>query len=476
MMIESLEQFASSRLTQFVTQTNKPVISIKCTLVSGFKKWLAKQPSFTKTWLQARDFQPETQDFCLIPKKNGELDYVLACVDLNNQPMNLFAKLAENLPERIYQIECDDELQTKEFLEQASFSWGLQRYKFAKYKKKIKNHLAKLLLPHAIERNALFHKLQAIFLVRDLINVPACDMHPEQLSKETKKLAQMFRAKFSEIKDTDLLKNNLPAIYAVGQASVHAPRLLELNWGKPSHPKLSLIGKGVCFDSGGLNIKPGNGMRLMKKDMGGAAHVLGLAYLIMAYNLPIQLQVLIPAVENVLSGNAFKPGDVIATRKGLSVEIGNTDAEGRLILADAITKASEQKPELIIDFATLTGAARIALGTDIPVLFSNRDELAKQVVELSAKLNDLVWQLPLYRPYRSLLNSYIADMNNVGNDTYGGAIIAALFLQEFLTADIPWLHLDLMAWNLRSTLLHPEGGEAMGLLTFFEWIKKFFVN
>lgn len=473
-MIESLAKFVSTRLTHLVSRTKDPVIPIECITTSDFQTWLAQQSAFTKNWLKESNFQADANSYCLIPQKTGGLSCVLACIDVANQPTTLFAKLAEVLPAKTYQLQGKGILQNKDFIEQACFAFGLQRYQFLNYKKNNHKIGAKLLLPKSIVNEHLFHKLQAIFWVRDLINIPACDMHPEQLAKEIKKLARLFGAKCTDIHGEALLKKNFPAIYAVGQASSQPPRLLELTWGDATHPTLSLIGKGVCFDSGGLNIKPGNGMRLMKKDMGGAAHVLGLAYLIMAFDLPIHLQVLIPAVENVVSGNAFKPGDVIATRKGISVEIGNTDAEGRLVLADAITKASEQKPTLIIDFATLTGAARVALGTDIPVLFSNRDDLAKQIVELSFQLNDPIWQLPIYRPYRSLLNSYIADINNVGNDSYGGAIIAALFLQEFLMSDIPWLHLDLMAWNLRTTLLHPEGGEAMGLMTCFEWLKKFF--
>jgi leucyl aminopeptidase len=296
-------------------------------------------------------------------------------------------------------------------------------------------------------------------------------MGPADLSSAAKKLAAEYKAKFSEIVGDDLLKQNYPAIHAVGRASTNPPRLIDITWGNKKHPKLTLVGKGVCFDTGGLDIKPAAGMLGMKKDMGGAAHVLGLASLIMHAKLPVRLRVLIPAVENVISGNAYKPGDVINTRKGLTVEIGNTDAEGRVILADALFEASSEKPELILDFATLTGAARVAMGTDISALFTNDNHLANELINLGEKLLDPIWRMPLYTPYRKLIESPIADLNNAPLSLYGGAITAALFLKEFVGNNISWAHFDIMAWNASSSSAHPEGAEAMAIRAVFEYLQ-----
>ena len=314
--------------------------------------------------------------------------------------------------------------------------------------------------------------LEAITLVRDLINTPAEDMMPEQLAAAVLALGQTFNADVTQIIGDDLLRQNYPVIHIVGRASTHAPRLIDLRWGDPTHPKLTLIGKGVCFDSGGLDLKPANGMRLMKKDMGGAAHAIGLAQLIMSTGLPVRLRLLVAAVENAVSGNAFRPGDVVRSRQGISIEIDNTDAEGRLILCDALADAATDQPDLMVDFATLTGAARVAVGTEVPAFFTTSDALAQALMDAAVQQHDPIWRLPLHRPYRQMLDSKIADIANSASSPFGGAITAALFLQEFVPDSLHWVHFDLMAWNNRNRPGRPEGGEAMGLRAVFECLQQ----
>ncbi|NER82067.1 MAG: leucyl aminopeptidase family protein, partial [Leptolyngbya sp. SIO1D8] len=278
----------------------------------------------------------------------------------------------------------------------------------------------------------------------------------------------------SVIKGEALETQNYPMVYAVGKASESAPRLIDLRWGKVDAPKVTLVGKGVCFDSGGLDLKPAKGMLMMKKDMGGAAHVLGIANLIMKLNLPVCLRVLVPAVENSVAGNAMRPLDVLSSRKGITVEVGNTDAEGRLVLADALWEACSENPQLLVNFATLTGAARIALGTELPAFFCNQPEMIEALEAAMESAQDPLWNLPLHPPYRDLLNSKIADLSNISSGSYGGAITAALFLQEFVKPGVPWIHIDVMAWNLRTLPGRPEGGEAMGMRAIFELIRQKF--
>jgi leucyl aminopeptidase len=313
--------------------------------------------------------------------------------------------------------------------------------------------------------------LEATFLARDLINTPANDMGPVQLEAATRAIADTYQADITVTTGLDLETQNYPLIYAVGKASTASPRLIDLRWGDPDAPKVTLVGKGVCFDSGGLDIKTAQGMLLMKKDMGGAAHALGLALLIMKLQVPVCLRVLIPAVENSIAGNATRPLDVIPSRKGITVEIGNTDAEGRLVLADALWEASREDPALIVDFATLTGAARVALGTELPAFFCNHPDLTAALKACGDQTADPLWNLPLHQPYRDLLNSKVADISNISSGSYGGAITAALFLQEFVKPKIPWIHIDMMAWNLRSLPGRPEGGEVMGMRSVFELIR-----
>ncbi|MGH6959389.1 MAG: leucyl aminopeptidase family protein, partial [Dongiaceae bacterium] len=316
----------------------------------------------------------------------------------------------------------------------------------------------------AVERTA-----RAVFLVRDLVNTPAEDMGPAELAAAAEGVARAAGARLKVVVGDALLKANYPMVHAVGRASARAPRLIDLRWGDRG-PRIALVGKGVCFDSGGLDLKPSSNMLLMKKDMGGAAHVLALAQMIMATGLPVRLRVLVPAVENSVSGNAFRPLDVLRSRKGLTVEVGNTDAEGRLILADALAEACTEKPDLLVDCATLTGAARVALGTDLPALFANDDATAEALLRHGQAEDDPLWRLPLHRPYRKQLDSKVADINNVSAGAYGGAITAALFLAEFVEPAVPWVHIDMMAWNVSARPGRPEGGEAVALRALYALI------
>jgi leucyl aminopeptidase len=343
----------------------------------------------------------------------------------------------------------------------AKVNWSLAQYRFDRYKQS--DVSARILTISSQDMVDVLIDARAVFYIRDLINTPASDLGPEDLSQALSDLASENKAEFEQFIGDDLLKNNYPAIHAVGRAAKDEPRLLSLTWGDISNPLVSIIGKGVSFDSGGLDIKPANAMRIMKKDMGGAAIAMGLAQWIMSKGLAIRLQVLIPAVENSISADSFRPGDVLTMRNGLTVEVDNTDAEGRLVLADALVRSCEGNPELIIDFATLTGAARAAVGTDISAMFTDDEILAKDINEAAIAVKDPVCRLPLFSGYNSLLESSVADLVNSSSSPYAGAITAALFLQRFVDKNIPWAHFDIMAWNVGSKPGKPEGGEAMAM-------------
>lgn len=343
----------------------------------------------------------------------------------------------------------------------ANVCWALAQYRFDRYKPC--ETVPRVLIVPPAQLETLLPEVQAVFRVRDLINTPANDMMPTHLADILAELAREYHAEFEQWVGDELLRDNFPAIHAVGRASVDSPRLLSLTWGHPSHPLITLVGKGVCFDTGGLDIKPSSNMRQMKKDMGGAAQVIGLAQWLMSMKLPIRLRVLIPAVENAISANAYRPGDVLTMRNGLTVEIDNTDAEGRLVLADALCLACEQKPEMLFNFATLTGAARAAVGTELSALFTPDDDLALQLSQHGEQCVDPVWRLPLYEDYQSLLDSSIADLANASSSPYAGAVTAALFLKHFIDSSVAWAHFDIMAWNVASKPGRPEGGEAMAM-------------
>lgn len=434
--------------------------------------WLSQQSPSVKNWAKSCGF-PAGQKVLLRPDAEGALQGAAAVIDPDGDYF-VAGDLANQLPAGNYtpvlsELGLKDETR---FTEQFATSWGLSRYRFDRYvKKSDQTPKATLHIRNDSIRERAQTTIDAVCLTRDLINTPASDMMPENLAAAVQSMAEEFGAQFSQIIGEELLSSNYPMIHSVGRASVHVPRLLDLRWGDETAPRVTLVGKGVCFDSGGLNIKPGNFMRQMKKDMGGAAHVIGLARLIMSRNLPIRLRVLVPAVENAVAGNAFRPGDVLPTRQGLTVEIDNTDAEGRLVLCDALTEASNDSPELIVDFATLTGACRVALGTELPGFFCNDETLAQELNRASARAQDPVWQLPLHAAYNDMLKSDIADTLNSSASGFGGAITAALYLQKFVGENLPWVHFDVMAWNNRSLPGRPGGGEAMGLRAVFEYLQ-----
>lgn len=428
---------------------------------STFAPWLLGQSEPVKNWLSQTDFSGE--GFSVIPASDGSIAMVIAVVsDINDY--FAIGDLINQLPAKQYVLQAD-----KNHQQALAFGWAIGAYRFDFY---IKNEKPLPIL--AIGDQSLVDEVQnlvsATFLTRDLINTPAGDMMPAQLAQCAKALTDKFGGKVTQIIGDELLEQNYPTIHAVGRASIHQPQLIDLHWGNENNPKVTLVGKGVCFDSGGLDLKPASGMRLMKKDMGGAAHVLGLARLIMSQNLPINLRVLIPAVENAVSNNAFRPGDVITTRSGIKVEIDNTDAEGRLVLCDALTEAENDNPELLIDFATLTGAMRVALGTELPGFFSTNDQVADDLTIAGSQISDPVWRMPLHTAYKDLLKSNVADMTNCANVPFGGAITAALYLQEFVQPETDWLHFDVMAWNNRKLSGRPIGGEAFGIRAVFYYL------
>ena len=432
----------------------------------NYEQWLTNLPGLQQKWLKAAGFRALAGELCSLPDSNGELHgYAFGMAEQGwlYQLAPLPAKLAAGSYRLVADWEPEQRLQ-------ASLGWGLACYQFDLYRKSAKE-MPSLALDDDIAELAK-RLLGAQSLVRDLINTPTEDMGPAQLADAMQMEADQFDAHMSVFHGVDLLTKNFPAIHAVGRASEHEPRLLKMEWGEKNHPLLALCGKGVCFDTGGLNLKPGTGMALMKKDMGGAAHVLALARLIMQAQLPVRLLVLIPAVENSVSGNAYRPGDVIATRKGLNVEIGNTDAEGRVVLADALAYACEHQPDLIMDFATLTGAARVALGTDLPPIFSNDISIANEITAAGGIEEDPLWVMPLYQPYKELLKSQIADLSNIGSTAYGGCITAALFLESFVTAETDWVHIDTFGWNQTARPGRPVGGEALGLRAAFRYLKQ----
>ncbi|WP_266170562.1 leucyl aminopeptidase family protein [Dyella subtropica] len=419
-----------------------------------------------RRWLTETGFEPAPGAFALLSDANGKLVRVLAGVDVSDA-LGALAHLPRLLPEGSYYLAAEGVLADPL---QAALGWALGAYEFTRYRK-AKRAPAKLAVPVA-DLQLLTPLVEATAQVRDLVNTPTEDMGPKHLAEAVNQLGKTYKAKVREWVGDELLKANFPTIHAVGRASHRSPRLIELSWGKADHPKLAVIGKGVCFDTGGLDLKPSDGMRWMKKDMGGAAHAIALARLIMEAKLPVRLTLLIPAVENAVSGNALRPGEVVITRAGLSVEIDNTDAEGRLVLCDALAYASEQQPDLIVDFATLTGAARVALGPDLPALFANRDELADGVIAAGRVVNDPLWRLPLWRPYRKMLESYLADFANAGASRHAGAITAALYLERFVPETTAWMHLDTYAWNDADRPGRPRGGEAMGLRAFFAFLQQ----
>ena len=438
-------------------------------------QWLGAQDANTRAWVESTGFRAEPHSVLRIPGPDGAIARVLCGVGKDRDMWSL-STAAAKLKQGVFRIDAELEpaLATR-----LSIGWVLGTYRFRRYKSKSDDALASLVWPETADRDAVRRTVVAIFQVRDLVNTPANDLGPGELAQAAAAMGKGFGAEIRVIEGEELVAQNYPAIYAVGKGSARPPRLIDMRWrpedsDKKHLSRLTIVGKGVVFDSGGLDIKPVNGMKLMKKDMGGAAHALALARMVMMAELPVQLRVLVPAVENSISGNAFRPLDVIGTRKGLTVEVGNTDAEGRLVLCDALAEACTEKPDLLIDFATLTGAARVALGTDLAAMFCNDDALATELLACSLDQDDPMWRLPLYQPYAKSLASKVADTNNVADSGYGGAIVAALFLEKFVTPKIPWLHFDVFAWNLGSRPGRPSGGEAFALRAVFELLRRRF--
>ncbi|MDP2560342.1 M17 family metallopeptidase [Psychrobium sp. 1_MG-2023] len=428
---------------------------------NDFITWETMQDSMTINWLINTKFSGH--GVSIIPNTDGSLRCVIFVTDT---PSDHFAcgDLATQLPSGHYVLNTKPEL-----IKASAFGWLAGCYRFTRYKESTQE-LPTLAIKDSALVNEVTIEATATALVRDLVNTPAADMMPQNLAETAHELTRQFGGSVTQIVGDELLSQNYPTIHAVGRASVHQPQLIDLIWGDDANPQITLVGKGVCFDSGGLDLKPTAGMRYMKKDMGGSAHVLGLAHLIMANNLPVRLRVLIPAVENAVSANALRPGDVITTRSGLTVEIDNTDAEGRLVLCDAISEAMNDSPEMLIDFATLTGAMRVALGTELPGFFSSNKQTALDLMSIGESNSDPVWNMPLHSPYKSLLKSEIADMSNCAAGPFGGAITAALYLKEFTANHPNWLHFDIMAWNNRKLSGRPIGGEAFGVRTVYHYL------
>jgi leucyl aminopeptidase len=427
--------------------------------------WLRGQSAAIRTWLQASGITGSSGQVALVPKADGKP--ALAVVVVADKPSLWdYGALSTRLPPADYRLASDPKPVSPT---DVAVAFALGAWRFERYRKPGRK-LARLVWPAGADKKLATSMASAIWTSRDLITTPAQDMGPAELADAARALARRHKAKFSVIVGDDLLRRNYPMVHAVGRASVRAPRLIDITWGSPRAPKVTLVGKGVCFDSGGLDLKSAQGMQMMKKDMGGAANVLALAAMIMGAGLKVRLRVLVPAVENFVSANAFRPLDVIRTRKGITVEIGNTDAEGRLILCDALAEAASEKPALLIDCATLTGAARVAVGPDLPAMFCNDDRLAEQALKYGTRETDPLWRMPLWRGYRRLIDSRVADVSSTGSSGFGGAITAALFLQEFVPNDVPWIHLDMMAWNTSGQPGRPEGGEVQGMRGLYAMI------
>ncbi len=433
------------------------------------KQWAARQarekPNVV-AWAAAQGFKAKAGQVLVIPdNRTGKPARILAGIG-EAPDLWSYAAIAAALPAGDYK------LADAKAGDAAALGWALSSYRFDRYRKSSERKpAARLVWPAKADRARVEALHDGIVLARDLINTPASDMGPAELAEAARGVALLGNAEFRCITGDDLLEQNYPMIHAVGRASTRLPRLIDLKWGNPKHPRLTLVGKGVCFDTGGLDIKPSSGMLLMKKDMGGAAIVLGLAAAIMAVGLPVRLRVLIGAVENSIAGNAMRPGDVLQTRKGITVEIGNTDAEGRLVLGDALAEADSEKPDWLIDCATLTGAARVAVGPDLPAMYTDDDAMAEALLSAGLAAADPLWRMPLHKPYRDYIEGKVADISNSADTPFAGSITAALFLKEFVSRTKSYAHLDLFAWSSRSRAGRPLGGEATGLRALFTAIE-----
>ena len=453
--------------TLITTKRSKAAVTLRAVRTDNWNKNLNKDQI---AWASTHEFRGDAGSCLLLPGGEGETVALVGLGDGTLTPWSI-ASAAEKLPGGAYSLEGLDTADAQK----VALGWCLAQYRFDRYLSDRKDSVRTLCLPDGTDVDTVRTLAGATALVRDLVNTPTEDMGPADVQDAAEALAEEFGGTCETIVGDDLLDENFPAIHAVGRAAAvgREPRLIDLRWGDDKAPKVTLVGKGVCFDTGGLNLKPSGGMLLMKKDMGGSAHVLGLARLLMASGTKVNLRVLIPAVENAVDGGAFRPGDILATRQGLSVEIGNTDAEGRLILCDALTYACEEEPDLLIDFATLTGAARVALGPDLPATYANDEPLWSALDKASREAGDPLWRMPLWAPYDETLSSDIADLSNISDGPFAGSITASLYLQRFVKEGTPWVHFDVFAWVPKPKPGRPRGGDAQGIRATASAIKDF---
>jgi len=426
-------------------------------------------PEPARQFAIANDFTAKAGKCLILPAPDGQIAGVIfGLEDESSKSRDLFraGSLPGLLPPGLYRF-----ANAPHDVRLATLAFALGSYRFGRYRK-AEQPGVRLVPPEGVDVADIVRMAEAASLARDLINTPSNDMGPEELAAVAEALAKRFDASFKSIVGDELVAQNFPLIHAVGMASTRAPRLIDIGWGDPAHPKVTLVGKGVCFDTGGLDLKPSSGMLIMKKDMGGAANVLALAQMVMDAKLKVRLRVLIPAVENAVAGNAFRPLDIFKSRKGPTVEIGNTDAEGRLVLADALALADEEKPDLLVDLGTLTGAARVALGPDLPPFYTNDETLAGDVAAHAKSENDPLWRLPLWPPYDSWLDSKVADINNAPSGGFAGSITCALFLQRFVSDTTRWLHVDIYGWTPSAKPARPEGGECQAARAIYKLLSQ----
>ncbi|HUD52995.1 leucyl aminopeptidase family protein [Parvibaculum sp.] len=451
----------------FVTKKDAAATPVWPVRGSELTAWTAEHAGAGAAWVETSGFKAEAGKVLLLPDGSGGLSGAILGLGDGSDPF-VTGALATTLPVQTYRL-----VGTLAAADKAALGFALGTYGFTRYSGKTREY-PRLVLPDGVDGEEVSRIARAIFLVRDLINTPTNDMSPADLAEAALSLARAYEAKASVIEGDELMARNYPLIHAVGRAAAVAPRLIDFTWGRADAPKVTLVGKGVCFDTGGLDLKPSSAMLLMKKDMGGAANVLALAALVMGGKLDIRLRVLIPAVENSVSGDAFRPGDILKSRKGLTVEIGNTDAEGRLVLADALAEADTETPDILIDMATLTGAARTALGPDLPPFYTDDDVLAAEIADAAASEADPLWRMPLWQPYDGWMDSKIADVNNAGEGGFAGSITAALFLRRFVGNAKAWVHFDVYGWAPKAKPGRPVGGEAQAIRALYAVLKRRF--
>lgn len=437
----------------------KGSIPLHVVALSQWDAFLNTQDAAAKQWVKTSGFKAKHGAWIRVPSTAESTSVFAVLDDAQSDAFWMFGAWARQLPAHSYVPESHG---LDLAMNLAALAWGMGAYRFEKYKEKPSTEYATLCVGDQVDMDDCSAWLKSIGWVRDLVNMPTNDCHPEALGKAVQQLADAYGGDLKAYVGDELIEP-FPAVHAVGRAGEYAPRLMHCTFGDPKHPKLTLVGKGVCFDTGGLNIKVGNSMYGMKKDMGGAANVLGLADYLLSKRLPMHVTVILPIVENNVSSNSYRPGDIVKSRSGLHIEIKNTDAEGRVILSDALTLACEGKPDLLIDFATLTGAARVALGFEVPAFYTDDERIASLLQQAGKDVHDWLWPMPLYKPYAKLIRSNVADISNASDSPWGGSITAALFLQRFVDKQVPWVHFDISAANLKTSPGHPEGGEAMAI-------------